>query len=234
MDTYRVDFGRPIALFVLPTVGLVPHLSQGFHIYEERYRQMVESSIAAGGGDLDRSLPIAVSVAGRGGQADVGGIRPVVCVGRLSEIDRFPDGRFNIMTHGVCRARIDEIVPPEGDRLFPQAWLRPLEVGEPDFAMPEVRSTLRSLLHGPRLSRLRCGELVRRLASLDDVPVSAMLDLVGYWTFEDVDLRYDLLAQPDSRERAAIVTRELQVLDRLVSMVDSQHPAEWPKGISWN
>ena len=33
---------------------------------------------------------------------------------------------------------------------------------------------------------------------------------------------------------AALVTRELQALDRLVSMVDSQHPAAWPKGISWN
>lgn len=234
MDAYRVDFGRPIALFVLPNVGLLPHLSQGFHIFEPRYRQMVESAIAAGEGDLDRSLPIAVAVAGDDEPDLIGGIRPVACVGRLSELERFPDGRFNIVLHGVCRARIDEIVPPEGSRLHAEAWLRPLELDEPESSMPEVRSTVRSLLQGPRLSRLRLGELVRRIASLEDVPVSAMLDLVGYWTFEDVDLRYQLLSHADSRERAAIVTRELQELDRLVSMVDRQHPGAWPKGISWN
>lgn len=233
MNAYRVDFGRPVALFVLSNVGLMPHLSQGFHIFEPRYRQMVEASIAAGHGDLDRSLPIAVALAGDGPDS-VDGIRPVVCVGRLSEVERFPDGRFNIMLHGVCRARIDEIVLPEGTREWHEAWLRPLELDEPEPAMPEVRSTVRSLLQGPRLSRLRLGELVRRLASLEDVPVSAMLDLIGYWTFEDVDCRYRLLSNPDSRERAAIVTRELQELDRLVSLVDRQHPSDWPKGVSWN
>lgn len=234
MDTYRVEFGRPIALFVLSNVGLMPHLSQGFHIFEPRYRQMIEASIAAGNGDLDRSLPIAVALAGTDKTDSIEGIRPVVCVGRLSEVERFPDGRFNVMLHGICRARIDEIVPPEGSRSWQEAWLRPLEIDTPDVSMPEVRQTVRSLLHGPRLSRLRLGELVRGLAAHDEVPISAMLDLVGFWTFEDVDRRYRLLANADSRERAAIVTRELQELDRLVSLVDRQQPGAWPKGVSWN
>jgi hypothetical protein len=30
------------------------------------------------------------------------------------------------------------------------------------------------------------------------------------------------------------VTRELQMLDRLVAQVDLQNHASWPKGLSWN
>ena len=75
---------------------------------------------------------------------------------------------------------------------------------------------------------------MRGLASHDDLSVSAMLDLVGFVTFSDPERRYDLLAHPDCRDRAAIVTRELQELDTLVSLVDRQQPAAWPKGIGLN
>lgn len=234
MDAYRVDFGRPIALFVLPNVGLMPHIAQRFHIFEPRYRQMVGAAIAEGQGDLNRAAPIAVAMAGTTPEGEAG-LRPIVCVGRITNVEPYDDGRFEIVLQGVCRARIDELDPAEGNRLHDRAWLRPLAPEDAaDPPMPEVRRTLRSLLSNPRLSRLCVGEFVRGLASHDDLSVSAMLDLVGFVTFSDPERRYDLLAHPDCRDRAAIVTRELQELDTLVSLVDRQQPAAWPKGIGLN
>ena len=234
MEAYRVDFGRPIALFALSNVALVPHIAQRFHIFEPRYRQMITDAMAAGNGHLERSAPIAVALAG-GSNDDPAGLRPVVCVGRLTNVEPYDDGRFEIALQGVCRARIDEIDAAEGSRLYDRAWLRPLAPAEgAEPPMPEVRRTVRSLLSNPRLSRLCVGEFVRGLASHEELPVSAMLDLVGFVTFSDPERRYDLLSHPDCRDRAAIVTRELQELDSLVSLVDRQHPATWPKGVGYN
>jgi Lon protease-like protein len=233
MDAYRVDFGRPIALFALSNVALVPHIAQRFHIFEPRYRQMISDAISESQGHLERSAPIAVALHDADGE--FGGVRSVVCVGRLTNVEPYDDGRFEIVMQGVCRARIDEIDAAEGSRLYDRAWLRPLataDVSEP--AMPEVRRTVRSLLCNPRLSRLCVGEFVRGLASHDELRVSAMLDLVGFVTFSDPARRYDLLSHPDCRDRAAIVTRELQELDRLVSLVDRQQPSTWPKGLGYN
>ena len=62
MSAYRVDFGKPIALFPLPGVSLLPHGAQPLHIFEPRYRQMVERCLASGNGDLERTDPIAMAV----------------------------------------------------------------------------------------------------------------------------------------------------------------------------
>jgi Lon protease-like protein len=234
MDAYRVDFGRPIALFALSNVALVPHIAQRFHIFEPRYRQMVTDALAAGNGRIEHAAPIAVALGSTSGDAP-GGIRPVVCIGRMTNVEPYDDGRFEIVLQGVCRARIDEVDAAEGTRLYDRGWLRPLAPSDTvEPTMPEVRRTVRSLLSNPRLSRLCVGEFVRGLASHDELPVSAMLDLVGFVTFSDPERRYDLLSHPDCRDRAAIVTRELQELDTLVSLVDRQRPATWPKGVGFN
>jgi hypothetical protein len=68
----------------------------------------------------------------------------------------------------------------------------------------------------------------------DDLPTSVVLDLIGFAVVRDEAIRYRLLEQGDCRRRAETVTRELQMLDRLVAQVDLQNHASWPKGLSWN
>lgn len=234
--TYQFSFGRPIAIFPLPSVSLLPHLMQRVHIFEPRYRQMVEHVMAAGGGATDQAEPIAMAVvdpeASSDGQMQ---IRDAVCVGRIVDVQRYPDGRFNLSLHGVCRAQIEELDQPEGDRLYLRGWLRPIDADLNEFPpMPEVRRTVRGLLRNPRLRRLRDAQIVRDIVSRDDVPTTVALDLIGFQVLQDESIRYDLLSEPDCRIRAERVTRELQSLDRLISMVDRQHPDDWPKGLSWN
>ena len=236
MSTYRVDFGRPIALFPLPGVPLLPHALTPFHIFEPRYRQMIEHVLAQGNGDLERADPIGFAVVDEvSTSGDKTSIRDAVCVGRITRLERYQDGRFDIVVHGICRARIDELDPPDSSRLYLRGWLRPLESQNgAGPVMPEVRRTIRTLLRNPRLSRLSHGEFARQLMEKEEVPTTAILDLIGFTVLQDPTLRYELLAEADCRNRAATLTRELQELDRLVGLGDRQSPSAWPKGLSWN
>lgn len=237
MSSYRVDFGKPIVLFPLPGVSLLPHGAQPLHIFEPKYRQMVERCLASGNGDLERADPIAMAVIDDRKSAGVGEVSlcEAVCVGRIARVEQLPSGRFNLLLHGLCRARIDELDPPADQRLHLRAWLRPIE---PDFQsappLPEARRTIRSLLGNPRLRRLAAAGMATEWLDRDDLPTSVVLDLIGFAVVRDEAIRYRLLEQGDCRRRAETVTRELQMLDRLVAQVDLQNHASWPKGLSWN
>ena len=57
-----VDFSRPVPLFPLSGTVLLPHAMQGLHVFEPRYRQMVEACLSeAKDGDLLTARPIAMA-----------------------------------------------------------------------------------------------------------------------------------------------------------------------------
>ena len=57
-----VDFSRPVPLFPLAGTVLLPHAMQGLHVFEPRYRQMVEACLSeVRGGSLLTARPIAMA-----------------------------------------------------------------------------------------------------------------------------------------------------------------------------
>ena len=86
-----------IPLFPLGLV-LLPDMLLPLHIFEERYKQMVTECLAE-----ERSFGIVLF----DGQA----IHPVGCLARISEVlERYDDGRMDIMTKGGARFVIRELV----------------------------------------------------------------------------------------------------------------------------
>ncbi len=236
-STYKVDFGKPIALFPLPAVVLLPHGIQPLHIFEPRYVQMVDRCLASGNGRLDAADPIAMAVIDDDKYNPVGptSLKSAVCVGRIKHHVALPDGRHNIFLEGVCRARIDEIDEPWGDRLHRRGWLRPVE--KPHSELPpmlEIRESLRELLAGPRLSRMTVAAAVIDCIERDDVPTSILLELIGFTSLLDDAIRYRLLSEGNCHRRANLVEHELRILDGLMVKVDEQRPDRWPKGLSFN
>ena len=239
-DVITVDFKQPIPLFPLPSVVLLPHSMQGLHVFEPRYRQMVEHCLRRGRGNLLRSGQIAMAVVrpdalGDSGWEGLPPLRKAVCVGQMVQHEQLPDGRHTIVLHGVCRAEIVEIAEPAGDRLNRQALLAPLET--PGRVFPTMRSARRAisgLLHGPRLSRMTSIKAVLPWIERTDLPTHAVVEIVGDAIVRIEETRYRLLEESDPWSRARILRDHLVAMDRLVAAAERQGSRDWPKGLSWN
>ena len=97
-------FGGTVRLFPLPNLVLFPHVIQPLHIFEPRYRQLMEDALQA-----DRLLAIALLKPGwEDSYHQHPPIHPVVCIGRIFKEERLADGRFNLLLQGLCRARVLE------------------------------------------------------------------------------------------------------------------------------
>jgi Lon protease-like protein len=83
----------PLPLFPLQVV-LLPEEILPLHIFEERYKQMINECLDHGG-------PFGIVL------AEGNGIRNIGCVAQVRNVlERFPDGRLDIMTQGKERFRI--------------------------------------------------------------------------------------------------------------------------------
>jgi Lon protease-like protein len=258
----QVNFGRPIPLFPLDAVTLLPQQLLPLHVFEERYRQMVEHA-------LDGSGQIAMAIfEGDQWKKDYHGrpaIRPAVCVGQIVQHEKLFDGRYNLLVQGVCRARVVEEMPPEEGRLYRLAMLEPVGldpgttvVGEEededeaeaeesesdsldlDLPAPEsaalsaVREKIGEMLSDGPLTQLVAAEPVLEFVRNQEVPVGPLLELVSFMLITDPHLRYRLLAEPSMETRAGMIMGELEHLSHLIKRAGDQRPQDWPKGMSWN
>lgn len=239
-EEIRVNFSRPLPLFPLPDAVLLPHAILPLHIFEHRYRQMVDDCL-----DQHGQIAMATYVGrnhqndtladGDGESHDLAEIRPVVCVGQIVQHEGLPDGRHNILLHGVCRARILNIDESDTDRLYLLAELEPLEMpANKPAQMTEVRDTLRELLQGDRLSRMRSVDTVLEWFGREEIPTHALLELIGFTMVKDNEVKYQLLAEPDPFQRAELIMRDLKHIDELIRQAEQQSYRTWPKGMSWN
>ena len=237
-SSITIDFSRPIPLFPLGNTLLLPHAIQALHVFEPRYRQMVEACMAeARGGSPLTARPIAMATIS--GSTRVSGapvpLRPAVCVGQIVQHERLADGRHTLLLHGVCRARIDRIHEADARRLYREAVLRPIE--PPTRTPPrmvEARRALRQLLQRPRVQRLASVKAVMPWAERGDIPGHAVVELVGAALLQDERSRYALLECADPWERARMVAQAIAHLEGVVAGAEAQHPENWPKGLSWN
>jgi hypothetical protein len=231
-EAIRVNFGRPLPVFPLPDAVLLPHAIQPLHIFESRYRQMVDEC-------LDGSGQIAIaSFEGAGWCDEYEGhpsLRPAVCVGQIVQHEATQDGRHDILLQGICRARIVRMIEPENGRKYRLADLAPLEaVSSHPPPMKDIRAQLRQMLTSPRLSRLRAVDTVMEWFDRDDVSTHSLLEFIGFALLKDRELKYRLLAEANPIRRAGIIKDELASIDQLVGRAQRQPYEAWPKGMAWN
>jgi len=232
-ETVRINFGQAIPLFPLSGGVLLPHAVLPLHIFESRYRQLIATAMRT-----TRQIALAVhddNAALPASQGN-GSLRPAVCVGQIVQYEPLVAGRANILLQGLCRARIVRVQEPEHGRKFRIARLKPLEcVDEEPAPMPAVRTELRTILNNPRLStRLHGAQRVIEWFDQDEVSTHALLELIGFTLVKDLEVRYQLLAEPNPIRRAEIIRGELRHLDAIVRKAETQSYPDWPKGMSWN
>jgi uncharacterized protein len=185
-----------IPIFPLPNVVLFPNVFLPLHIFEARYREMIEDSVRG-----DRI--IGMVLLRPGWEKDYEGrpaVYPIGCAGVMTHSERLPDGRFNIVLRGMEKFRV---VGEESGRSYRVAHVE--SVVEP--SADDQRETMR---------RER-----RRLESLLVPQAEGQADLKVPSSMPDEDL-VNALAQYlefDPVEKQALLERN-GLLERCRSLIE--------------
>jgi Lon protease-like protein len=106
-----------LPLFPLPRVVLFPNVFLPLHIFEPRYRQMVEEALAG-----DRMIGMVLLKPGY--EPDYEGAPPIYgigCAGLITHAERLEDGRYNLILRGLEKFTVTREETPAGGRLYRSA-----------------------------------------------------------------------------------------------------------------
>jgi Lon protease-like protein len=127
-----------IPIFPLPNVVLFPNVFLPLHIFEPRYRQMVQDA-------LEGDRIVGMVLLRPGWEADYEGrppVYPVGCAGLITHAERLPDGRYNIVLRGLHKFRVLE---EEGGRAYRVGQVQTLIEGVNEEERDEMRAQRRRL-----------------------------------------------------------------------------------------
>ncbi len=127
-----------IPIFPLPNVVLFPNVFLPLHIFEARYRQMVDAA-------LNGDRIIGMVLLRPGWERDYEGrpaVYPIGCAGVITHAERLPDGRFNIVLRGMEKFRI---ASEETAQLYRIANVDPVPEPSADSVRQEMRGERRRL-----------------------------------------------------------------------------------------
>lgn len=201
---------RRVPLFPLPNSVLFPHVAQPLHVFETRYRALVQEALQGDG-------VVAMATLAAGWEEDYEGrppIEPAVCVGRIVSHTQLDDGRHNILLLGEHRGRIVLELPP--DRPYRRA-----EVAIVADEYPTSGAAVRADLQRELLERFRMlapaadatEEEIGRLLG-DQAPLGLVTDLIAYTLPFDFSLKVELLGDPNVDRRGHLL------LDRFGPIVE--------------
>ncbi len=196
-----------IPIFPLPSVVLFPNVFLPLHIFETRYRQMINDV-------LDGDRMIGMTLLKSAEDTDASGqpaVYDVGCSGVITHLERLPDGRFNLVLRGVEKFRIHGETEPANGRLYRTAIISPIDETVNDAARLALAAERRQL-------ELRLAPLFERARAESFLP-QAMPDadlvnaLAQYLEFDPVE-RQALLERegPVARCRALMELLDVKAL----------------------
>ncbi|KKC26258.1 LON peptidase substrate-binding domain-containing protein [Sphingomonas sp. SRS2] len=184
-----------LSIFPLAGALLFPRAQLPLHIFEPRYRALVEDALAR-----DRRI----SMIQPRGEGEPPPLFDVGCIGHIREVERLDDGRFNIVLDGINRFRVLR-------ELVVTTPFRQIEADISDFADAEAPDALPSVVRAEierearrfadsrgvavdwtGVSRLDDETLVNAIASIAPFDAAAKQALLEAVTLME---RADLLAQ---------------------------------------
>ncbi len=198
-------FSGKVRLFPLPNLVLFPHVMQPLHIFEPRYREMLEDAVAG-----DRL--VAMALLAPGWETDYEGrppLYPVACLGRITTYFRLADGTYNVLLLGLRRIKL--LYEVESDRRFREARV---EIREDHYPPQEIEDydLLHNQLHKAFLQILPfLPEAQEQLDQLTDTGVSLgmLTDIISYMLDIDLEKKQSLLSEIDVYRRTELLLKYL-------------------------
>jgi Lon protease-like protein len=127
-----------IPIFPLPNVVLFPNVFLPLHIFETRYRQMVDEALSG-----DRIIGMVLLRPGwQGNYEGRPAVYPIGCAGVITHAERLADGRFNIVLRGMEKFRIHD---EESGRAYRLAHVEPVPEPLTESLRGELRTYRRRL-----------------------------------------------------------------------------------------
>lgn len=198
-------FAGKVRLFPLPNLVLFPHVMQPLHVFESRYRDLLEDALR------DDRL-IAMAVLAPGWQSDYEGrppLRRFACLTRVTTHHRLDDGTYNVLVLGLRRVRLVRELEPL--RSYREAEVELCE----DYDPPEQAAARRALRGQLRNAFIRilpvlpdAHEQIDQLLG-SDISLGVLTDVLGYMLQIDLDAKAALLSESDVHRRGKMLLAHL-------------------------
>ena len=211
------EFSGRARLFPLPNLVVFPHVMQPLHIFEPRYRAMLEDSLAG-----DRLIGMALLEPGW--EKDYEGrppLRQVGCLCRVATHHRTEDGSYNVLMLGLRRMVIERELTCK--TAFRVAEVRLCEDEYPDAAADERTELQRRLLEAFKQMLPRVPEAYEQLDQLlgSQISLGMLTDIVSYTLDLGLDFKEQLLLETGVDRRAELL------LERFARARNSMFPPEF-------
>ena len=203
-------FSGKVRLFPLPDLVMFPHVMQPLHIFESRYREMLNAA-------LDSDGLIALSVLAPGWEPDYESrpaLMPHACLGKIVTHQRTDEGHYNLLLLGLKRVLVNKELPPI--RSFREAEVTVLDdflSGDNDAERLSLQTALTKRFEESLPEGQPTNPAFQELLA-SEIPLSVLTDLVGFAAPLEFQVKCRLLGESDVDLRAHLL---LEALDSLSS-----------------
>ena len=199
-------FSGKVRLFPLPNLVMFPHVLQPLHIFEPRYKAMLEDALT------DDRL-IAMAVLAPGWEKHYEGrprLKPIACLGKVVTHQEVEGERYNILLAGLRRVNILRELPP--DRPFREALAEIVDDRYPAAAASDRPALQQRLLDSFRRFLPNVPEIHQHLEELlcTGVSLGMLTDLAGYAMQIPIDAKTSLLEEADVDRRCEALLHMLE------------------------
>ena len=204
------DFTGQVRLFPLPNLVMFPHVVQPLHIFEPRYREMVEDALAS-----DQLIAMAHPCPGWEADADPRpSVFPTICIGRIVSHTELDDGKFNILLLGLRRATIESELSQ--GHSYREARVAIVEDHYASSASKQRGNIQRALLRCFRKFTPETPAAQEQFESLMNhrLPLGMLTDIISFTMKFDVAVKQRLLSEANVDARAQLLLDELHELDK--------------------
>lgn len=213
-DVANLDnFSGVLPLFPLSSVVFFPNTLLPLHIFEPRYKEMVNTA-------LNNEKIIGMALLKPGWEGDYyrnPEVYDVIGMGRIVSSEELDDGKINIVLYGLKRARIIKVVE---ELPYRQALVSIME-NEYDTNNESFRNIIEEHINKWNLY-LDEKQKAHRINVNTKLPLENLTDALGSLIFPNVFDKQMLLEETNVQKRAEIIINDLQSRLDMISITSQK------------
>jgi len=224
------DFDGRVRLFPLPDLVVFPHAMQPLHIFEPRYCELLQESLAT-----DRLITMATITPGIATSGfEPPDLEPIVCISRIISHVATEENRHNVLLLGAQRARIRRELDTQ--RSFRMAEVEVIPDVYPPSGVQGRKALRERLLTAFQALVPAAGEVHTNLHELmsSQMPLGPITDIIAYTLQFDYRRKLGLLAEGSVDQRATTLAAILENLAATEAAAGNSGESHFPPPFSLN